>query len=405
MSEHPIRFQQTHKGRGTTLRPQPRYDRQARESVDDGWGRAPDADEDGALPSSPATIVVDRPGKTIITRNESPDLPFRQSINPYLGCEHGCIYCYARPSYAYWDMSPGIDFETRLFAKPNAVDLLRAELRHRNYRCDPIMLGANTDAYQPIERERRLTRGIVEVLHEARHPLIIVTKSALVERDIDLLGPMAADDLAHVCVSITSLDDGLKRKLEPRAAAPRRRIQTVRALAAAGVPVTVLMAPVIPQLNDGDLEAVLEAAAEAGAVSAGYVVLRLPYELKDLFRDWLQQHYPLRAAHVMSIVQQMRGGRDNDPRWETRFTADGIFARLIRERFDKACARLGLNLREYDLRTDLFRAPAPAAAAASASAASRTVLPAAGGPPTPPNPSGADPSAVSPGPCQLGLFD
>ena len=354
MSEQPIRF---YKGRGTALRPQARYDRHARESVDDGWQHVSDEDD---LPRAPQTIVVDRPAKTIISRNDSPDLPFSQSINPYLGCEHGCIYCYARPSYAYWDMSPGIDFETRLFAKPNAAALLRAELGRKNYRSQPIMLGANTDAYQPIERERRITRSIVEILHEARHPLIIVTKSSLVERDLDLLGPMAIDGLAHVCVSINSLDDDLKRSLEPRAASGRRRVQMIKTLASAGIPVTALVAPIIPQLNDRDLEAVLEAASEAGAVSAAYVVLRLPYELKELFRDWLQQHYPLRAAHVMSIIGQMRGGNDNDPRWGTRMSGEGIFARLIRERFAKACARLGLNRREYLLRTDRFIAPVAA---------------------------------------------
>lgn len=351
MSEQPVLF---HKGRGTALRPQARYETQRRESVDDGWDHAADGDDPAR---SPQTIVIDRPAKTIITRNQSPDLPFSQSINPYLGCEHGCIYCYARPSYAYWDLSPGIDFETRLFAKPNASELLRAELGRRKYRCEPIMLGANTDAYQPIERERRITRGIVEILRETRHPLVIVTKSSLVERDLDLLGPMGAEGLAHVCVSINSLDDDLKRTLEPRAASARRRIQIIRTLASAGIPVTVLVAPIIPQLNDKDLEAVLEAASEAGATSAAYVVLRLPYELKELFRDWLQQHYPLRAAHVMSIVQQMRGGNDNDARWGKRMTGEGIFARLIDQRFAKACRRLGLNRRRYELRTDRFVAP------------------------------------------------
>ena len=394
MTEHPIRF---HKGRGTALRPQARYDRDTRESADDGWqpGSTDSTDStdrtdqtDDELPRSPKTVVVDRPGKTIITRNDSPDLPFSQSINPYLGCEHGCIYCYARPSYAYWDLSPGIDFETRLFAKSNAPALLRAELSKRSYRCAPIMLGANTDAYQPIERERRLTRQVIEILHEARHPLIIVTKSALVERDLDLLAPMAADGLAHVCVSINSLDDDLKRKLEPRAASPKRRVQTIRALASAGIPVTALVAPVIPQLNDRDLEAVLEASAGAGAVSAAYVVLRLPYELKELFRDWLEQHYPLRAAHVMSIVQQMRGGRDNDPRWGVRMTGEGIFAGLIRQRFDKACTRLGLNLRDYQLRTDVFVPP-------SAVAEGRAGVGASTRPATAPDPA----------PAQLGLFD
>ena len=368
MSESPIRII---KGRGTSLRPQARYDRHARAAADDGWQRPPDEDED---PLPPATIVVDRPAKTIISKNDSPDLPFSQSINPYLGCEHGCIYCYARPSYAYWDLSPGIDFETRLFAKSNAPELLRAELSKPGYQCAAIMLGANTDAYQPVEREWKLTRRIIDVLCETRHPLIIVTKSSLVERDIDLLGPMAASGLAHVCVSISSLDGELARKLEPRAATPHRRLQTVRTLAAAGIPVTVLVAPVIPQLNDKDIEAVLEKVAEAGATSAFYGLLRLPHELKDLFRDWLFQHYPLRAGHVMSLMQQMRGGRDNDPRFGTRMTGLGIFARLIRERFDKACARHGLNVRRYDLRTDLFSRPRSVPVAATSSAGSAAQL-------------------------------
>ncbi|MEP7085076.1 MAG: PA0069 family radical SAM protein [Betaproteobacteria bacterium] len=352
MSERPIHLI---KGRGTALRPQARYDAQTREAVDDGWSASTADDEERP---SPKTIVVERPGRTIITRNESPDLPFSQSINPYLGCEHGCIYCYARPSYAYWDLSPGLDFETRLFAKTNAPELLRAELAKPGYRCEPIMLGANTDAYQPVEREWKLTRRIVEILHQTRHPLIIVTKSSLVERDIDLLAPMAADGLAQVAISLGLLDGELARRLEPRAAAPHRRLQTMRTLAAAGIPVTVLAAPIIPQLNDMDLEAVLEQAHEAGARSAFYVMLRLPHELKELFRDWLQQHYPLRATHVMSLVQQMRGGKDNDSRFGKRMTGEGIFAELIAQRFAKACARLGLTRRSYPLRTELFTQPA-----------------------------------------------
>jgi DNA repair photolyase len=354
MSTGPIRII---KGRGTALQPQPRYDRLAREAADDGWHTTAAVDEDDEKPA-PQTIVVERPAKTIISRNESPDVGFSQSINPYLGCEHGCIYCYARPSYAYWDLSPGIDFETKLFAKTNAPELLRSELSAPSYRCETIMLGANTDCYQPIEREWKLTRRVIEILHETRHPLAIVTKSSLVERDIDLLAPMAKDGLAQVTVSLGLLDDDLKRKLEPRAAAPQRRIQVIRTLASAGIPVTVLVAPVIPQLNDKDLETILERAKDAGATDAGYVMLRLPFELKELFRDWLLQHYPLRAEHVMSIVQQMRGGKDNDPRFGARMTGEGIFASLIRQRFEKACARLALGERSHALRTDLFVRPA-----------------------------------------------
>jgi len=350
MDERPIRV---HKGRGTALAPQSRYARLGRVAVDDGWAR--DAWEDA--PDAPKTIVVARPGKTIISRNESPDVGFSQSINPYLGCEHGCIYCYARPSYAYWDLSPGLDFETKLFAKTNAPELLRAELAAPSYACEPIMLGANTDCYQPIEREWKLTRRVIEVLHEARHPLLIVTKSALVERDIDLLAPMAAEGLVGVSISLGLLDDDLKRRLEPRAASPQRRLQAIRTLASAGIPVNVLVAPIIPQLNDKDLESILEQAKDAGASTACYVVLRLPFELKDLFRDWLVQHYPLRAAHVMSIVNQMRGGRDNDSRFGKRMTGEGLFADLIRQRFARSCARLGLSDRDLDLPTDLFRPP------------------------------------------------
>ena len=352
MSDAPIRV---FKGRGTALHPQPRYDRLARETVDDGWDRR---DEDADDAPAPRTTVTPRPAKTIISRNESPDIGFSQSINPYLGCEHGCIYCYARPSYAYWDLSPGIDFETKLFAKTNAAELLRSELSQASYRCETIMLGANTDCYQPIEREWRLTRSLIEILSETRHPLAIVTKSALVERDIDLLAPMARDGLVQVSISLGLLDDDLKRKLEPRAASPKRRIQAVRTLSAAGIPVNVLVAPIIAQLNDKDLEAILEQAKDAGATSAAYVMLRLPFELKDLFRDWLQQHYPLRAEHVMSIVRDMRGGKDNDSRFGKRMTGEGVFAALIRQRFSKACARLGLNERDDSpLRTDLFVPP------------------------------------------------
>lgn len=354
MGDRPI---QIIKGRGTSTRPQPRYDRQVRAAVDDGWGQSSPGDD--LHPPPPPTVVVARPAKTIISRNESPDLPFSQSINPYLGCEHGCVYCYARPSYAYWDMSPGLDFETRLFAKTNAPELLVAELGKKNYRCEPIMLGANTDAYQPVEREWKLTRRVIEILHETRHPVIIVTKSALVERDIDLLAPMAARGLAHVAVSVGLLDGELARKLEPRAAAPHRRIQTIKTLAAAGIPVTVLVAPIIPQLNDKDLEAVLEQARAAGASSAFYVMLRLPHELKELFRDWLQQHFPLRAGHVMSLIQQVRGGKDYDPRFGKRMTGEGVFAELIRQRFIKACTRLGLERRSYNLATGLFVPPSP----------------------------------------------
>src|SRR6185437_7605335 len=304
------------KGRGATFNPANRFRVDSREPCDDGW--QPAAESDGDAPPPHKTIVTIQAARTIIAHNDSPDIPFTQSINPYQGCEHGCIYCYARPSHAYLDLSPGIDFETRLFAKPDAADLLRAELARPGYRCDPIALGTNTDPYQPIERDWRITRAVLEVLAQCRHPFTIVTKSALIERDIDLIAPMAAQRMARVYVSVTTLDRELARKMEPRAASPQRRLQAIGTLARAGIPVGVMVAPVIPQLNDRDLEAIVAAAAAEGATSAGWVLLRLPREVSPLFRGWLDIHYPDRAAHVMSLVSQMRGGRDNDPAFGSR---------------------------------------------------------------------------------------
>ncbi|MGE5103097.1 MAG: PA0069 family radical SAM protein [Betaproteobacteria bacterium] len=345
------------KGRGATINPANRFRRDAREASDDGWP-AVGNDEDATPP--PRTIVTIQKARTIIARNDSPDIPFTQSINPYQGCEHGCIYCYARPSHAYLDLSPGIDFETRLYAKPDAARLLREELAKPGYRCDPIALGSNTDPYQPIEREWKVTRAILEVLVEHEHPFTIVTKSALVERDIDLIAPMAAKRMARVYLSITTLDRELARRLEPRATAPQRRLQAVKTLANAGIPVGVMVAPVIPQLNDRDLEAILEAAAESGARSAGWILLRLPREVAPLFRAWLDTHYPLRAAHVMSLVQQMRGGHDYDATFGARMRGSGTFAELLEKRFAIACRRLGLNHGRRDhagLDASRFRAP------------------------------------------------
>ncbi len=346
-------------GRGATYNPGNRFRRDTREVVDDGWSvpasETQDADE--SLPRVKTTVMIQH-ARTIIARNESPDIPFSQSINPYQGCEHGCVYCYARPTHAYLDLSPGIDFETKLFAKPNAVELLRAEISRRGYACDAIALGTNTDPYQPIEREWKITRGIIELLAQCDHPLTIVTKSALVERDIDLLAPMAAKNLARVYVSITTLDRELARKLEPRASAPPRRLAAVKALASAGIPVGVMTAPIIPQLNDKDMEAILEAAAANGARWAGWVMLRLPHEVKLLFRDWLAEHYPMRAEHIMSVIQQIRGGRDNDPNFGSRMRGTGEFAALLARRFELACRRLGLNAdRDARLDTSLFRPP------------------------------------------------
>jgi DNA repair photolyase len=346
-----------HKGRGATFNPANRFRRDAREAVDDGWTPPGGTPSDDEPPPLKTTVSIQK-ARTIIARNDSPDIPFTQSINPYQGCEHGCIYCYARPSHAYLDLSPGLDFETKLFAKPNAAALLRTELAHPGYRCEPIALGTNTDPYQPIEREWKVTRQVIEVLAECEHPLTITTKGVLILRDLDLLAPMAAKNLARVYVSIAMLDRELARKLDPRAPSPQRRLEMIKALSDAGVPVGVSVAPVIPQLTDKDLEGILEAAAEHGARMATWVMLRLPYEVKELFRDWLAQHYPLRAEHVMSLVQQMRGGRDNDPAFGSRMRGQGLFAELIARRFELACKRLGLNEdRTLHLDTTRFRPP------------------------------------------------
>ncbi len=352
------------KGRGATFNPSNRFRREARAPADDGWSSPAEGERDDETPPL-KTIVSIQNARTIIARNDSPDIPFTQSINPYQGCEHGCVYCYARPSHAYLDLSPGLDFETRLFAKPDAAALLRAELAKPGYVCEPIALGTNTDPYQPIEREWKLTRQLLEVLAECEHPLTITTKGVLIERDLDLLAPMAAKNLARVYVSIAMLDRDLARQLDPRAPTPQRRLAMIKAIAAAGVPVGVSVAPVIPQLTDKDLEAILEAAAAHGARWATWVMLRLPREVKELFRDWLAQHHPLRAAHVMSVVQQVRGGRDNDPAFGSRMRGEGQFAELIAQRFALACKRLGLN-EERTLRLDTARFRPPRAPAGSA---------------------------------------
>ena len=346
-----------HKGRGATFNPANRFRRDAREAVDDGWSPPDDAPSDDEAPPLRTTVSIQN-ARTIIARNDSPDVPFTQSINPYQGCEHGCVYCFARPTHAYLDLSPGLDFETKLFAKPDAAALLRAELAHPGYRCAPIALGTNTDPYQPIEREWKITRQVIELLAECEHPLTITTKGVLVLRDLDLLAAMAAKNLARVYVSIAMLDRELARKLDPRAPSPQRRLEMIKAIAEAGIPVGVSVAPVIPQLTDKDLEAILEAAAQHGARSAGWVMLRLPREVKDLFRDWLAQHYPLRAEHVMSVVQQVHGGRDYDPTFGLRQRGEGQFAALIARRFELACKRLKLNDdRTLHLDTTRFRPP------------------------------------------------
>ncbi|MDE1887024.1 MAG: PA0069 family radical SAM protein [Gammaproteobacteria bacterium] len=341
------------KGRGAISNPEGRFESRRSKGVDDGWDI-----EELPLPAL-ETVVTPETARSIISRNQSPDIPFTQSINPYRGCEHGCIYCYARPSHAYLNLSPGLDFETRLFYKQNAAELLESELRKPVYRCRPITLGANTDPYQPIERKLEVTRSILEVLQRFRHPVSIITKSTLVTRDLDILTDMAQQDLANVMVSITTLDENLKRSLEPRAAGPGARLRCVRALALAGVPVGVLNAPIIPVVNDHEIEHILELAAEAGACCAGYVLLRLPHEVKDLFREWLHAHLPERAAHVMSVIRQMRGGQDYQAEFGTRMRGTGEYAELIARRFALACKKFRLdNLRRMRLSCAHFQ-PAP----------------------------------------------
>lgn len=341
------------KGRGALSNRDGRFCRLSSEAVDDGWY----AEE---VPSSIATSVEPDHARSVISTNDSPDIPFDYSINPYRGCEHGCVYCYARPSHAYLGLSSGLDFETRLFYKADAARLLTAELARPAYVCKPIILGANTDPYQPIEKRLRVTRSILEVLSQCRHPVSIVTKGTLILRDLDLLTDMARDGLASVAVSVTTLDAELKRKLEPRAAAPQARLGVVRELAAAGIPVSVLVAPVIPAITDHELESIIQAAAAAGVRGAGYVLLRLPHDLGALFREWLAEHYPQRAQHVMSLVNEMRGGRDNDPNFGTRMKGTGPFAELLRARFQLACTRSGVGRgRSVPLATTLFRPPRP----------------------------------------------
>jgi len=342
-------------GRGALSNRAGRFESLAVETVDDGWGIL-----DEPLPPVETTVQPE-PTQSVITRNNSPDVPFDQSINPYRGCEHGCVYCFARPSHAYVNLSPGLDFETRLFFKRDAALRLREELNRRGYRCSPINLGANTDPYQPLERRLGITRSLLEVLVECHHPVTIVTKSALVVRDLDLLQALAAERLLRVFVSVTTLDDELKRRMEPRAASPAARLATVRRLAGAGVPTGVMFAPVIPALNDHELEGVVAAAATAGAGTAGYLLLRLPGEVKGLFHEWLQTHYPDRAARVRNRIRELRGGRDNDPRFGLRMHGQGPWADLLRRRFEAACDRHRLEHgRASPLETGLFRPPSGA---------------------------------------------
>ncbi|MGZ8191779.1 MAG: PA0069 family radical SAM protein [Methylococcaceae bacterium] len=340
-----------HKGRGSISNTAGRFEKQAGEAIDDGWGSL-----DAELPPLKTKVAIDS-SKSVITYNESPDVPFDRSINPYRGCEHGCIYCFARPSHAYLGLSPGLDFESHILVKPDAASVLREELGKRNYRCATMALGTNTDPYQPLERRHKIMRQILEVLAETRHPVSIVTKSALVERDIDLLAAMAKQGLVSVFLSVTTLDRCLARTLEPRAAAPQRRLEALAALREAGIPAGVLVAPVIPALNDHELESIVKAAHAAGAMSAEYILLRLPLEVAGLFEEWLNQHYPLKAGHVLNLVRESRGGKVYDGAFQQRMTGTGNYADVIGQRFRLICKRLELDRGLPDLRTDLFRKP------------------------------------------------
>lgn len=342
------------KGRGAASRLAHRFEAEVRQDFDDGWDSLHDEAE--ARRQAVPTQVRFEDAKSVLSRNDSPDIPFDRSLNPYRGCEHGCIYCFARPTHSYLNLSPGLDFETRLIAKGNMPALLRAELGRRGYRPAEIAIGVATDCYQPIERELKLTRAVIEVLREAHHPFSVISKSSLIERDLDLIAPMAAQRLAAAYVTITTLDGELARKLEPRAAAPHRRLRTVRTLAEAGVPVGVSLAPQIPFVNE-DMEQVLEAAWEAGARTAFYAVLRLPWEVAPLFREWLQLHYPQRADRILARIHDLRGGKDYDADFATRMKGQGVWAELIRQRFQRATRRLGFNRVRIGLDTSAFRAP------------------------------------------------
>ena len=338
------------KGRGTANAVDARYLDYQREVFFDEW---PTQTEGGKL----TTSVAEEKARTIISRTTSPDIPFELSINPYRGCEHGCNYCYARPSHAYLDLSPGIDFETRLFAKVNAAENLLKELAKPGYVCKPIAMGTNTDPYQPIERDYKITRDIIEVLNKHHHPLTIVTKSRLIQRDIDLLSEMAKKKLVQVFISVTTLDAELAQSMEPRASAPFRRVETIQALSDAGIPTGLTFAPVIPCINDSEMEKIIETCVTAGAKTAGYVMLRLPHEVKDLFREWLEINFPLKKDHVMSMIMDIREGKDYDSKFHNRMRGTGVYASMIRKRFEHSCKTHGLNQKRYQLSCDIFQPP------------------------------------------------
>ncbi|MBL8704964.1 MAG: PA0069 family radical SAM protein [Rhodospirillales bacterium] len=344
------------KGRGAVSNRSGRYEREERVAVDDGWGGVAVEGEEDETPSPRTTVAIDTT-RTIVARNDSPDIPFDRSINPYRGCEHGCIYCFARPTHTYLGLSPGLDFETRLLMKPDAAELLKRELRNPRYRCDVMAMGTNTDPYQPIEREHRITRQILEVLDAHNHPVSIVTKSALVMRDIDILGPMARRGLAAVGVSVTTLDRDLARTMEPRASTPPRRLAAIAALSAAGIPTSVMVAPIIPALNDMEIERILAASAAAGATSAAYVLLRLPLEIKELFEEWLEANVPDRAKRVLDLIRQTHDGKLYEAEFGKRMTGSGPVAQLVRQRFKLAIKKLGMNRRTWNLDVTKFRVP------------------------------------------------
>ena len=343
------------KGRGTAWAIDHRFSRQAGQSFDDGWGTLEQAATEERI--APATQIIEERVKSIVSSNDSPDISFDLSINPYRGCEHGCIYCFARPTHSYLNLSPGLDFETRIIAKVNAAERLRETLSARRYVPKLLNIGAATDAYQPIERRLGITRSVIEVLAECSHPFSLVTKSSGVERDLDLIAPMAARGLTAIYVSVTSLDPALSRILEPRAASPQRRLRTIETLAKAGVPVGVSISPIIPFINEPEIERILEAAADAGARRAFGVVLRLPWEVNPLFQDWLAQHFPDRAARVMARVREMRGGKDYDARFGARLKGEGVWAELLRQRLDKGSARFGLTRERIELDLTQFTRP------------------------------------------------
>lgn len=339
------------KGRGTISNRSSRFEKLTQTGFDDGWS-VPDAvPEIDRIP----TEIHNEPARKIITRNTSPDIPFDRSINPYRGCEHGCVYCFARPTHAFLGLSPGLDFETRLFAKKNAAELLENEITRPGYQVKPIAIGTNTDPYQPAEKKLRIMRGVLKVLSEANHPVTVVTKGSLILRDLDILSDMASRDLVKVAISVTTLDRKLARSMEPRASAPARRLTAMQMLSRAGVPTGVMVAPVIPSLTDHEMEGILTAAARSGATSAAYIMLRLPLEIKDLFREWLDERYPGRASRILSHVETMRGGRLNDPRFKHRMKGEGAYATLINQRFKLVTQRLGLNREEVDLDCEAFR--------------------------------------------------